>query len=51
MKDLEQLIRTEETLPVHEVVMPFLFQMVVAMYVGRANCSMRHFDIKASIRL
>ncbi|DAZ95524.1 TPA: hypothetical protein N0F65_001863 [Lagenidium giganteum] len=46
--DLEDFISLQESklLPVHEVVVPFFFQMVFSLYCARERCSLRHCDIK-----
>ena len=46
--DLESFIRdqTDESLPLNEAIIPYMFQMVFAMYAARDKYSLRHFDIK-----
>ena len=46
--DLEDFIRDQanQTLPLHEAVVPYLFQMVFAIYAARDKYQLRHFDIK-----
>lgn len=46
--DLEAFIRNQpgNSLPVQSCVIPFLFQMVFALYAGKADYSLRHYDIK-----